>query len=609
VIYLDLKPSQMKFLFNLLAILFIIHSSFAQCPKLVWADEFDGNTLNSSNWSHQIGDACDMGFCGWGNNELQYYREQNTSVKDGILTISARREAFASRQYTSSRIRTKNKISVKYGRIESRMKMPIGKGIWPALWMLPENDVYGGWPKSGEIDIMEYLGHEPNKIHGTLHYGQDSPNNRNTSQSFTTNGPGFNEDYHIYAMEWNPTSIKWFIDGYLYSTKTTADLGGSFWPFIEKFHFLINCAVGGNWPGNPDGNTVFPQEFKVDYVRVFDLTDQPYLSGNLSVDQGSTQTYTINKPQANSTYTWTIPSDAKITAGAGTNAITVLWGNNSGKVSVEIKNTCSTSTQYVDVKSEAPLVGGLVFENFDTPGRITRVFQNGTFVDDFPNPAKTAANNSNLVGQYKRNGSNQYDVLVYDVKDIKNAAEYINGQKVFGIDIYTAAPENTQILLQMENKARAAGNYPIGRHSRFVGTIKKKNEWHKVYFTLLDQPDVATSNTAIDQFVFLFASNSFTSDVYHFDNFESLSRTSATDIIDLKTKIYPNPTNDSVTIESEETIKGAEIYDISGRLVSSHLSIDSKVTRLNTSQLKNGVYLLKIFSEKGIGTQKLEVLR
>jgi beta-glucanase (GH16 family) len=598
-----------KISFGLLLLIFFTSSISAQCPKLVWSDEFDGSTLNSANWSYEIGDACDQGFCGWGNNELQYYRSQNTSVKDGFLTITARKESFGSRQYTSSRIRTKNLVDIKYGRIEARMKMPIGRGIWPAFWMLPTENIYGGWPKSGEIDIMEYLGHEPQKIHGTLHYGQDSPNNRSTSASFTTNGKGFNEDFHDYAIEWNATSIKWYIDGYLYSTKTTQDLGGSFWPFIQKFHLLLNLAVGGNWPGSPDFSTVFPQEYIVDYVRVYDLVDQPYLSGNQSAESGSAQGYLINNAKANTTYTWTVPADVKILSGQGTNALNVQWGPTSGKIIVEVKNDCGTRKYSLDVKSLAPLASGLIFENFDSPAKITKTFSTGVLTEKKPNPSKDATNGSALVGEYKRNGPSQYDVLVYDVKDIKDAAEYVNGQKVFAIDVYTTAPINTEILLQMENKARSAGNYPVGRHSRFTATTKKRNEWHKLYFTFLDKPDNGTANTAIDQFVFLFAPNGNTSDTYYWDNFESLQRTPTNNISTITAKIFPNPSFDFINITSEEAIHTVEIFNTAGSLVHSETNKQTSIRQCSVASLQNGIYVVKMYSDKGSAIQKIEVIK
>jgi beta-glucanase (GH16 family) len=605
----NIKLREMLRLSSTFWLFFISFHLFSQCPQLVWSDEFDGNSLNE-NWVHDIGDGCEIGNCGWGNNELQYYRQQNVTVKDGILTITAKKEAFGSKQYTSSRIKTKGKADVKYGRIEARMKMPIGKGIWPAFWMLPTDNVYGGWPKSGEIDITEYLGHETKKIHGTLHFGNDWPNNKSTTKSFITQGPGFNEDYHIYAIEWNDHSIKWFIDGYLYSTKTPADLGSSFWPFNQKFHFILNCAVGGNWPGNPDFSTNFPQEFKIDYIRLYDLTEQPYLEGNPIVDQGSNQVYSVKKPSANSTYTWTVPADAKIISGQGSADLNMMWGNNSGKVSVEIVNNCRTQNFSIEVEALQPLSSGIVFENFDMPARIKKVFSTGTLTEDFSNPAKNDINNSDLVGQYKRNGGSQYDVLVYnDVVDVKNGLEYINGSKVFAIDVYTSAPENTLILFQLENKSKATGNYPAGRHSRYTSYTKKKNEWHKLFFTFMDQPDAGTSHSSIDQFVFLFASNSFTNDIYYWDNFESLTRSSTGELKSLNTKVFPNPSKNEIEISSDENIDSVQIFDLSGKLMFSHKLNGKKSDLLSVIDLLNGIYLLKVSGNAGISTHKIEVLK
>jgi beta-glucanase (GH16 family) len=149
--------------------------------------------------------------------------------------------------------------------------MPVGKGMWPAIWMMPTDNVYGGWAASGEIDIMEYLGHEANKVHGTLHYGGSPPGNKNSGKTYTLANGGFNDDFHTFTLIWEEGKIQWLVDGELYQTQTSwSTTGGSFpAPFDQRFHMILNLAVGGNWPGNPDATTVFPQEFVVDYVRVY----------------------------------------------------------------------------------------------------------------------------------------------------------------------------------------------------------------------------------------------------------------------------------------------------------------------------------------------------
>jgi beta-glucanase (GH16 family) len=334
----------------------------AQCPNIVWSDEFDGTTLDLTKWSYQLGGN------GWGNSELQNYTDQNATVSDGTLKITAKAEAYQGNNYTSSRIRSLGKGDFKYGRMEARMKMPVGKGLWPAFWMMPTDNVYGGWPKSGEIDITEYLGQQPATIYGTLHYGQAWPNNSSTSRSFSTQGDKLNVDFHTYAIEWTPTSIKWFIDGYLFSTKTPANLGNQPWIFTERFHFILNMAVGGNWPGSPNASTIFPQTFEVDYVRVYDLTDWAYLAGSQRVPFMGTNTpfSLVNVPQ-NSTIMWTVPTGATVASGQGTPNARINWGTTSGIVRATVTSPCGTTNHELYVKVEAQLPELILSEPFDYP--------------------------------------------------------------------------------------------------------------------------------------------------------------------------------------------------------------------------------------------------
>jgi beta-glucanase (GH16 family) len=238
--------------------------------NLAWADEFNGSQLNSKDWTHQNGDGCPT-LCGWGNNELQFYtdRKDNLFFQDGKLVIEAKKEAMQGKEFTSSKIVTSLKKAFKYGRVDIRAILPKGKGIWPALWMLPQTNKYGGWPMSGEIDIMEMIGHEANKVHGTLHYGEAWPKNAQKGGNFTLTTGLFNDAFHVFSIEWKEDQIKWFIDGNLYATVNKADMGAAHYPFNEDFYFIFNLAVGGNWPGNPDANTYLPQWLIVDYIRVY----------------------------------------------------------------------------------------------------------------------------------------------------------------------------------------------------------------------------------------------------------------------------------------------------------------------------------------------------
>lgn len=259
----------------LLAGLIMSGPVFAQCVfisncTLVWSDEFDGTSVDTNKWEFMIGDGSAYGIPGWGNNELQYYRSQNATVANGELTITARQQWFGGKPYTSARLRTIYKGDWTYGRFEMRAKLPVGQGMWPAFWMLPTNSPYGGWAAGGEIDIMETIGSAPDTVHGTIHYGGQWP--ENTSSGSSTNlAPGTAANWHTYAIEWDNGIIRWFVDGQLYSTRTSwYSTNGPFpAPFDVNFHLLLNLAVGGDWPGAPNGSTVFPQEYVIDYVRVY----------------------------------------------------------------------------------------------------------------------------------------------------------------------------------------------------------------------------------------------------------------------------------------------------------------------------------------------------
>jgi beta-glucanase (GH16 family) len=244
--------------------------------QLVWSDEFTGNTVNTTNWTFDIGN----GSGGWGNNELEYYtsRPQNVYVTNGLLHIVARKESYSGYNYTSAKLKTSGLFSRKYGWFEFYARLPQGQGYWPAIWMMPRDAVYGGWAASGEIDIMENRGSNPTNVLGTIHFGGMYPNNTHSS------GPSFNfpagdsvTNFHLYALEWTTNAISWYVDNQLYETQTNWwSAGGAYpAPFDQPFYIIMNLAVGGNFGGNPDGTTVFPGEMQVDYVRTYGGSSPP----------------------------------------------------------------------------------------------------------------------------------------------------------------------------------------------------------------------------------------------------------------------------------------------------------------------------------------------
>jgi beta-glucanase (GH16 family) len=229
---------------------------------LVWSDEFDGETLNSRNWLF------DKGAGGWGNNEWQYYtdRPENVRIENGVLIIEARNEEYLAWKYTSARIKTHYLQSWTYGRIEARIKLPVGgKGVWPAFWMLGENVATTRWPRCGEIDIMENIGN-PTTVYGTVH-GPGYAGGNAISKAFVST-VDLSADFHIYAVEWEADEIRWYVDDQLYHTVRREQVPGE-WVFNHPFFIILNLAVGGNWPGYPDETTIFPQQLQVDYVRVY----------------------------------------------------------------------------------------------------------------------------------------------------------------------------------------------------------------------------------------------------------------------------------------------------------------------------------------------------
>ncbi|MEC8759394.1 MAG: family 16 glycosylhydrolase, partial [Bacteroidota bacterium] len=253
-------------LFFLLAALWLP----AQSWTLSWSDEFNGTGIDNTKWGYDIGTGAAQGLWGWGNGELQYYTDDNDNadVVNGNLVITARQENFAGSNYTSARMVTRNKFSQTYGKWEARIDLPTGQGIWPAFWMLRENNP---WP--GEIDIMEIVGHLPGNCHGTAHWGEVGDVQ---SMGGTITAPDWTTAFHIYTVEWWPDHIRWSVDGQVYfELDRTQVTPVNPWLFAEDYHMLLNVAVGGQWPGSPDATTVFPQEMKVDWVRVYEHVPEP----------------------------------------------------------------------------------------------------------------------------------------------------------------------------------------------------------------------------------------------------------------------------------------------------------------------------------------------
>jgi len=501
----------------------------AQCNTLVWSDEFNGTTVDLTKWQSISGNGCPS-LCGFGNAEAQRYDpNQATIVKEGAnsyLNIQAKYEpnaSFPDQPYASSKLTTEGKYSLKYGRVEARMKLSNGQGAWPAFWMLPVN---GNWPFTGEIDIMEAKHRNPQSVDGTIHYDGNGYHFTGRSYSSPTD---LSSDFHVYAVEWGPNFIKWFVDDVLFHTATPNTTVNGGWPFNDsQFYIILNLAVGSagtpytsvNGAGVAPVPGDFPAKLQVDYVRVYDGSFKYAVAGDNKVYQNETsKTYSVNAI-AGASYNWTVPAGATIASGQGTNSIIVNWGTTGGDVSVAATvSGCNVNTYKLAVTTEPALPVEKIHEDFQSNRNVLYPVKTGVLTEAVANPSATGINTSALVGKYVRNSSELYDVLNIRNVTITNANDYVYGRKRLSFDIYTSAPVGTKISMQLENSnVTTATNYPSRRHSGFKSTTTFQNKWETIEFEFEKVIDPNTSALAINNVVILFESNSNSGATYYFDN-------------------------------------------------------------------------------------------
>ncbi len=263
-----LKP--LGFMSFAVSLTLIFSSCNSNGPTLVWSDEFESSNLDAEKWTAIIGDGCPQ-LCGFGNQELQYYTDldQNLKIVDGKLVITAVKDSINNSAYSSAKLVTKGKGEWTYGRVEVSARLPQGTGTWPAIWMLPTENKYGGWPRSGEIDIMEHVGYNQGMIYGTVHT-QSFNHMLGTQRGDSMVVADASEIFHEYAIEWREDKIEWFIDGEQYHTFNNTGESSDDWPFDHPFHIILNLAVGGSWGGSRGiDDSIWPQTMEVDYVRVY----------------------------------------------------------------------------------------------------------------------------------------------------------------------------------------------------------------------------------------------------------------------------------------------------------------------------------------------------
>ena len=510
--------------------------------QLVWHDEF--NTAgNFSQWKVYEGDGCnETSGCGFGNSELQLYRAANAVVGDTTLTITSKFETVVNPvdnktfKYTSAKLMSKvtgtdSLQSFLYGRIEARIKLPSASNVWPGFWLLSPA---GGWPNTGEIDIMEAQQKNPVSVNGTIHYAYPAGVHQSSGTKYTGT-VDLSADYHVYAVEWSPYRIDWFVDSTLYFSQTPSTTVGGAWPFdINQMYIILNVAVGG--PNTPfTGKTTpvstdYPTSMKVDYVRVYKgIYNYAVFGKNLVYPNEAFQDYRIDTISG-AAYSWTVPTGATILSGQGTNLITVNWGNTGGDVTVNVTTPgCATKTFSRTVQLKPALVADKLYEDFETNRLITYGPMTGTLQQAVSNPGAGRVNTSSLVGQYTRNAGSQYDDIYLTGIPVPDAMDYVQSKKKLFIDVYTTAPIGSEIDMQLENTSLSFVNpFPSGRHSKYVAFTTRQNSWETLEFNY--NQTISNSGVdifSIDKMVLLMEPGKFTANTWWFDNVRVMQQPSA----------------------------------------------------------------------------------
>ncbi|WP_439881722.1 family 16 glycosylhydrolase [Pontibacter sp. MBLB2868] len=416
--------------------------------ELVWNDEFEGEGApNPAYWSYDLG----TGQGGWGNNEVQSYTSQSSNVRrsNGLLVIEANKINGA---WTSARIKTQGKYNFTYGRIEYRAKLPKGSGTWPALWMLGESINTKGWPACGEIDVMEHVARDPGKIHATLHTPSSYGNTVNTNSTLVSD---YADNFHVYAAEWTPEAIKFFVDNNLFYTYTPVNKDAATWPFNDPQFIIINLAMGGGFGSDPryetngQKNGIDPAlttaRFEVDYVRVYQGFKEFKLSGPTTVTPDAQNLIFKASQVTGATYTWEVPEGATVTSGAGSSEIKVKWGQKEGAVRVHMELNGQVYQQTLNVNvTQTPEGEVFLIEDFSSGSTAKLSSSGGNFVLNEANGA--------LKVDYQITNPNALPQIVYTLTEPLN----MSGYPVFAATIKTKNESGT-VILRFDLKD-AAGN-------------------------------------------------------------------------------------------------------------------------------------------------------
>lgn len=574
-----------------LVLFFNVKANSQDCYQLVWADEFDYSGAPSSlNWGYDIGGN------GWGNNEVQTYTNStnNSWAADSILNIKAIKSGGA---WTSARLVTRQKFDFLYGRVEVRAKLPVGRGTWPAIWMLPTDWVYGGWPSSGEIDIMEHVGYDPGRVHASCHT-EAYNHSIGTQVSADIMVQNFATTFHTYILEWTDSYVKMFVDDTHYFTFFNDNTNNyKTWPFDRRFHLLLNIAIGGNWGGAQGIDpTLTDALMQIDYVKVYSKTGVPNVSGpNSSVPFRNLVFKVPNNPEAS--YQWVFPPDVTILSGENTATVNVKWGETAGDVKATITTSCGqvTTPAHPVIIKYGPS-GDLYYVPMNPNG--TPAWYPNTSTGNQINltEAENELKISYNITQPQNMPSIGYDFpLITDFSGFsffgfKFKADPPNNPQVLRLDLIDQNNnQNQQNILNINNPV-CDGNYhtylvPVASATTFDLSSLKKMKF------LFNYGVYGLSGTG----------EFFVKDVFFsVDNSLGILGNSVSNAIQL----YPNPATGKVNIPENLGILSVEIMNNAGQIVGQYHEF---MNTIDVESFADGIYFVKLKTIHGFYYSKIIV--
>jgi beta-glucanase (GH16 family) len=578
----------------LLLLAVIKFSAFGQgtCEYLIWSDDFDyQGEPNTEKWGYDIGGH------GWGNNELQNYTNSRTNsfVKDGKLTIEA---VKSNGSWTSARLVTKGKGDWLYGRIEVKAKLPEGRGTWPAIWMLPTDWEYGGWPASGEIDIMEHVGYDFGTVHGTIHT-EAYNHSIGTQLGKSIEVKNVSTEFHVYAIDWTEEEIVWYVDGKEYYRVENPNKSYKEWPFDKRFHLILNIAIGGNWGGaqgiDPNLNEA---TMEIDYVKVFQKElPKPVIDGKKNVEPNEELTFSTAEIQG-VRYKWSFPESVQIISGGQTARVSVKWGNAGGNVQLELQSNCDTiaanplfvsTVQKPSGESyEVPLFGdqgNLLWQA--VPGNSNQIELSGTTSLIAGFEVNAPGENPHILYEFQ----SPVDLTVFNKMEISlKTPAPVPGS--FRIDLVDANGKvNVNDLFKINSFESDANfhtfTYTFGQNPDGIYQLDLI-KWIKVYinYGLFGKK----GNGQIEIEYIRLKSTSTSSPEYQFINL---------------LKVWPNPFQDKIQMVSFDPLQQLEVFDMNGRVVLEKFINNQFTATLNLDGVKAPVILRATFKN---GTSERVVL-